>query len=142
MLSTKFTHNEIRSNKFDLSRQLDKLTNKVLDRGIYVIEKNNYGFYNLLEYTKKKSIITDIPGYKLADSICNSFNNKHSSRKNNSTFVQSMINMYHKLNNDCMFYRNTITTTKDEFKREVTITRLDIAVQQLKNVYKELSTLK
>lgn len=142
MSAIKFTHNEIKSNKFELSRQLDKLTNKVLDRGIYVIEKNNYGFYNLVEYTKKKSIIADIPGYKLADSICNSFNNRHSSKKNNPAFVQSMISMYHKLNNDCMFYRNTITTTKDDFKREVTITRLDIAVQQLKSVYKELSVLK
>ena len=50
--------------------------------------------------------------------------------------------MHHKLSTDCMYYRHTIGNTKDEFRREVAITRLDIAIQQLKNVNRELATLK
>ncbi len=139
MLVTESTHKELRFNKYEIAKKLERLTDKIIERGVYVIEKNNDGFYNLVEYTKKKALLIDLPGYKLANNICNALNAR---KQVNIAFAQTMIDMYHKLSVDCIYYRHTISTTKDEFRREVVITRLDIAVQQLKNVNKELATLK
>jgi hypothetical protein len=139
MLVTESTRKELSFNKYELAKKLERLTDKIIERGVYVIEKNNDGFYNLVEYTKKKALLLDVPGYILANNICNALN----SRKGiNLNFAQTMIDTYHKLSTDCMYYRHTIGTTKDEFRREVVITRLDIAIQQLKNVNRELATLK
>ncbi len=139
MLVTESTRKELNFNKYELAKKLERLTDKIIERGVYVIEKNNDGFYNLVEYTKKKALLLDIPGYILANNICNALNSRKSINLN---FAQTMIGMYHKLSTDCMYYRHTIGTTKDEFRREVVITRLDIAIQQLKNVNRELATLK
>lgn len=139
MLATESIHKDLNLNKRELAKKLEALTDKIIERGVYVVEKNNDGFYNLLEYTKKQALVIDVPGYRLANNLCNSLNAR---RKINLTFAQTMIDMYHKLNMDCMYYRHTIENTKDDFKREVVITRLDIAVQQLKNINKELAALK
>lgn len=139
ILVTESTRKELSFNKYELAKKLERLTDKIIERGVYVIEKNNDGFYNLVEYTKKKALLLDIPSYRLASNICNALN----SRKGiNLNFAQTMVAMYHKLSTDCMYYRHTIGTTKDEFRREVVITRLDIAIQQLKKVNRELATLK
>ena len=139
MLVTESTRKELNFNKYELAKKLERLTDKIIERGVYVIEKNNDGFYNLVEYTKKKALLLDIPGYILANNICNALNSRKSINLN---LAQTMIGMYHKLSTDCMYYRHTIGTTKDEFRREVVITRLDIAIQQLKHVNRELATLK
>jgi hypothetical protein len=117
----------------------NNLNIKYIESMINVIEKNNDGFYNLVEYTKRKVLLLDIPGYILANNICNALNSKKSINLN---FAQTIVGMHHKLSTDCMYYRHTIGTTKDEFRREVAITRLDITIQQLKNVNRELATLK
>jgi len=139
MLVTESIHKEPSFNKHELAKKLERLTDKIIERGVYVVEKNNDGFYNLVEYTKKKALLIDVPGYKLANNICNALNAR---KKVNLSFTQNMIDMYHKLSNDCMYYRHTIGTTKDEFRRAVVVTRLDIAIQQLKNVNRELAILK
>lgn len=139
MLVTESTRKELNFNKYELAKKLERLTDKIIERGVYVIEKNNDGFYNLVEYTKKKVLLLDIPGYILANNLCNALNSRKSI---NINFTQTMVGMHHKLSTDCMYYRHTIGNTKDEFRREVAITRLDIAIQQLKNVNRELATLK
>lgn len=141
MSATQSIHSEISLNKKEIAKKLERLTDKVMMRGIYVIEKNSWGYYNLLEYTKKRVILADVPSYKIADAICNALNDKQKFSKLNIGFLHRMIELYHKLDNDCLFYRHTIHNTKDDFKRDVTITRLDLAVQQLKNVHTQLVAL-
>ena len=129
-------------NKQHLASQLELITNKILDKGIFVVEKNLHGFYNIKEYTKNKVLLVDVPGYKLANVICNSLNSaRRRYVETNLKIIQMLINRYHKLDNDCMYYRYTINTTADEFKKDIVITRLDVAVQQLKHVRIELSKL-
>lgn len=127
-------------NKEQLAVQIDSLTNKILSKGVYVIEKTTEGFYNIRDYVKKTLILSDIPTYAIADSLCNVLNN--TKRGNfNIKIAESLIRSYHKITNDCVHYRYTIKSTKDDFRKEVVYTRLDLSVQHLKRVKNELMRL-
>lgn len=118
-----------RLKKAELSRKLSEIASNVAKKPIFVVANNN-GSFDILNYYTKQPVIQHIPSKSLSKFLCDSFN---SSRKKVSyNTIQHYINVYSKHYYDCEFYKHTIKTTKDGFKRAVTITRLDISIEYLK----------
>ncbi len=118
-----------RTKKQELSQKLNEIAAKVAKKPIFVISKNNDAF-EILEYYTKQPIIKNIPSKSLSKFLCDSFNK--SKKTASYSTIQHYINVYSKHYYDCEFYKHTIKTTKDSFKRAVTITRLDISIEYLK----------
>ncbi len=139
-LATKYTHKDSSySNQVYLASKLDTIADRVIKRGVLVVEKNSDGFFNLLDYFNKTIIVADVPTVALAKSICDYLNSKRDTNKR-KFFVdlQHLINNYHKLNNDCIFYRHTIKVAKDIMRVEIALTRLDVTLVKLKTLHQQI----
>ena len=128
------THKDLLSKKF-LADKLDKLADRVIKRGIVVVEKNSNDYYNLIDYFTKEILLEDIPYMGMASTIANYFNTlKNINKKKTYIDVQHHIDQYHKYNNDCLFYRRTIKKSSDSVKVAVALTRLDVTLVKLKSI--------
>lgn len=128
------THKDLLSKKF-LADKLDKLADRVIKRGIVVVEKNSNDYYNLIDYFTKEILLEDIPYMGMASTIANYFNTlKNINKKKTYIDVQHHIDQYHKYNNDCLFYRRTIKQSSDSVKVAVALTRLDVTLVKLKSI--------
>jgi hypothetical protein len=122
-----------------LAAKLDTIADRVIKRGVLVVEKNHDGFFNLVDYFNKSVIVADIPSISLAKSICEYLNNKRDTNKRKFfNDLQLLINSYHKLNNDCVFYRHTIKVAKDMMRVEIALTRLDVTLVKLKSLHQQM----
>ena len=128
------THKDLLSKKF-LADKLDKLADRVIKRGIVVVEKNSNDYYNLIDYFTKEILLEDIPYMGMASTIANYFNTlKNINKKKTYIDVQHHIDQYLKYNNDCLFYRRTIKQSSDSVKVAVALTRLDVTLVKLKSI--------
>lgn len=118
-----------------LAEKLTNIATNVAKKPVFVVSLNELE-YNILDYYTKKSIITGIPSKGLARFICDQLNKAKC--KPHISAMQHYINVYSKHYYDCIFYKNTIKTTKDLFKKHVTITRLDISIEHLKLAVSQL----
>ncbi len=122
-----------------LAAKLDTIADRVIKRGVLVVEKNHDGFFNLVDYFNESVIVADIPSISLAKSICEYLNNKRDTNKRKFfNDLQLLINSYHKLNNDCVFYRHTIKVAKDMMRVEIALTRLDVTLVKLKSLHQQM----
>lgn len=124
-----------------IGQKLDQLASKVIARGIHVVEKNEYGFYNIIEYTKKTAIVVGLPSYTVASNICEILNNKMRSRYIDLSQIQRTADTYNKLDNDCLFYKHTLAKSQDAMKRAVVYTRLDLTIQRMRSIRHELTNI-
>jgi hypothetical protein len=118
-----------KSNKAILAQKLTDLATNVARKPVFVISPN-FGDYDILDYYTKQTIVKSIPSKNLARFLCDTLNK--SKKKLPLQSIQHYINVYSKHYYDCVFYKHTIKTTKDIFKKHVTITRLDISIEYLK----------
>jgi len=118
-----------KSKKAVLAQKLTDLATNVAQKPVFVISPN-LGDFDILDYYTKKPVVTKIPSKSLARFLCDSLNK--SRKKLPIATIQHYINVYSKHYYDCLFYKHTIKSTKDTFKRHVTITRLDISIEYLK----------
>jgi hypothetical protein len=118
-----------RANKVELAARLTDIANNVARTPVFVVLARN-GAFDILNYYSKDPVLVNIPSKSLAVYVCDSFNK----RKSFSPFssMQQYVNTYAKHYYDCEFYKNTIRNTNDSFKRSVTVTRLDISIEYLK----------
>lgn len=90
--------------------------------GKYVVRSSKNGFYKIFDCETNKVIYQTFcksSAIALAKSLARN--------KNNTKTILDIDKQIQKWYNDCMFYRYTINKTKDEFKKDVVITRYDIA---------------
>lgn len=118
-----------RTKKTELAKKLTDLANNVAKSPVFVVSSND-GVFDILNYYTKLSVVRNIPSKSLASYMCDAFNKKKKAPSIRE--LQQYVNIYAKHYHDCEFYKHTIKTTKDEFKRAVTITRLDISIEYLK----------
>ena len=113
----------------ELSEKLNAIATNVAKKHVFIVSPNN-GSYDVLDYFSKEVVLGQIPSKNLARYVCESLNRaRHTIKFNN---IQQFVDIYSKHYYDCEFYKHTIRTTKDKFKREVTITRLDLSIEHLK----------
>lgn len=139
-LATKYMRKDQNYNdQIYLASKLDTLADKVIKRGVLTVEKNTNGFYNLVDYFNKNTIVFDIPNTALAKSICEYLNSRKDTNKRKFfQDLQLLVDSYHKLNNDCVFYRHTIKVAKDVVRVEIALTRLDVTLVKLKNLQQQM----
>lgn len=118
-----------KAKKQELAQKLNSIATTVANKPVYVVSLNS-GYYDIINYYNKNTVVDHIPSKSLAKFICESLNNPRT--KKSVKTIQNFVNIYAKHYYDCEFYKHTISTTKDPFKREVTITRLDISIEYLR----------
>lgn len=127
------------SDQIYLASKLDTLADKVIKRGVLTVEKNTNGFYNLIDYFNKNVFLFDVPNLSLAKAMCEYLNSRKDANKRKFFHdLQLLLDGYHKLNNDCMFYRHTIKVAKDIVRVEIALTRLDVTLVKLKNLQQQM----
>lgn len=127
-------------NKRYLAQQLDTLATNVAKRGIYVVDQRRHNI-NIIDYIDKSVKLKNIPNIELAQYLCSSMNNHSASRNIRFDCVQDLLDKYNRLLADTVFYRYTIKHTRDDFKREAVVMRLDVAVYKLKGLAQELKRI-
>jgi len=135
-------------NKRVISKKLDNIAKNVAKRGVFVISYNeSTGMFEIIEAVTKRVVLTHLPNKNLANVLCVRLNQQ----KLHQTTIreghlfrrpQTIINKYVDLKNECMFYRHTMKTTKDDFRFESTrhrliesVLRQKHALQQVKNLF-------
>jgi hypothetical protein len=141
MSDSPFTHKNRNFDPKHIGQKLDQLASKVIARGIHVVEKNEHGTFNIIEYTKKTAIVVGLPGYAVASNICEILNNKMRSRYVDFVQIQRTADTYNKLDNDCFFYKHTLAKSQDAMKRAVVYTRLDLTIQRMRSIRQELASI-
>lgn len=135
MKSTKSTPKLTSYNKQQLAQQLDLIAHQVAQRGVYLAVRNTAGYYDVVDYLREATVIHDVPNRSLADHLSVALNQRHYF---SPSYLQTQLDRYHKLNNDCVHYRHTLDTTTDQFKQHLARTRLDDALIQLKLLGQDL----
>lgn len=118
-----------KAKKQELAQKLNSIATVVASKPVYVVHSSD-GYYDVINYYNKTVIVNHIPSKSLAKFICESLNKPKTAKPVKE--IQHFVNMYAKHYYDCEFYKHTIKTTADRFKRDVTITRLDVSIQYLK----------
>jgi len=135
-LATK--HSKKKINKQKLARSLDEITNKVVKRKGYFFRKNRLNFYDIHDHHSKEKIVSDIPFQSTASAVTKRLNSKEHHRGIAIERLEQKISDFHKHYNDTVFYNYTLETTKDNFKRQIALTRIDLSISYLKNIKQDL----
>ena len=135
-LATKYSKKKI--NKKKLAKSLDDITSKVAKRQGFFFRKNKYNFFDIHNYQSKEKIIEDIPFQSTASAVTKRLNTKDHHRGIAIERLQAKIGEFHKHYNDTIFYNYTLETTKDNFKRQVALTRIDLSISYLKCIKEDL----
>jgi hypothetical protein len=99
----------------------------------YAIRQNKNGFYSIYD-TANNTRVYETFSKTGAIAVAKSLANK----KSGITEILKLDREAQKWYNDCVFYKHTIEITKDDFKREYTRTRYDIARWQAKQLKAKL----
>lgn len=132
-MATKSTRKKPQFNKQEVTKQLDKISISVSKRGAFVVVSAG-GLYSVFEALSKQVVLHSIPQKRLAQTLCvrlNLPNNKSSKwTRLKTSKTQKYILQYCDVINESLFYKHTIKTTDDDFRREVAFVRLDEAVRK------------
>lgn len=118
-----------KAKKAILATKLTDIASNVALKPVFVISRVDSN-YDIINYYTKAVVIREIPSKGLANFLCDSLNK--TKKKLPVEAIQYHINVYSKHYYDCIFYKHTIKTTKDTFKKHMTITRLDLSIEHLK----------
>jgi hypothetical protein len=140
-LATKFTHKKPAYNRKKLAEKLEDLSQRVADRGIFVVRKNDYNEWELYDYGRDRVIFDNLPNKQIAQRICDKYN---ASRKRYSLDRQRKIyNLCREIskhNMDCVFYLHTMQHTEDIDKRITTSIRMDFAKENIRRLIRDLTS--
>ena len=135
-MATKFSKKKF--NKKKLANSLDKITSNVAKRKGYFFRKNKFNFYDIHDHTTKQKIIVDIPFQRTASAVTKKLNSKDPDNSVGLDRLQTKVQEFHKHFNDTVFYNYTLETSKDNFKKQVVISRLDLSISYLKMIKEDL----
>jgi len=83
-------------NKSKIAKKLDSIADRIADRGVHVVNRNQTGFL-VEEYLTKKVVFCDIPVRELADRICELYNRGKTLAVHTRLHMASLINSYSRL---------------------------------------------
>jgi len=124
--------------KKSIVNKLDKITKNVSKKPVYVVKKQKDGNYALVHYFNNKILIDEIPFARSAKSLAEEFHKaKCVDDRILGRFRKRMDNFY-KHYNDALFYKHTMSTTKDRTRFFCTEARLDLTILYLKEAKQSL----
>lgn len=101
--------------------------------GKYIVRSSKNGFYKIFDCEEHKMMYQTFCKSSAIALAKNLAKNKSNAQK-----ILSIDKDIQKWYNDCVFYKYTIDVTKDDFKRDITITRYDIAKAHTAQARKKL----
>jgi hypothetical protein len=132
-LATKSTRKKPQFNKQDVAKQLAEISHNVSKRGAFVVVYTD-GLYNVFEALSKKVVLHSIPQKSLAQTLCVRLNLPKTKTATwarlKTSKTQKYILQYCDIINESLFYKHTIKTSDDEFRREVAFVRLDESIRK------------
>lgn len=130
---TKSTRKKPQFDKAVIAKKLEELSDKVSKRGAHVVISHN-GLFNVIEALKKEVVLHSIPQKTLAETLCVRLNQPKTRFAGVTATgikkTQQYILNYCDILNETVFYRHTIKSTNDDFRREVAFVRLDEAIHK------------
>lgn len=135
-MATKYSKKKFNNKK--LAKGLDDITNKVARRQGYFFTKNNFNFYDVINIVTNKKVLVDIPFQRTASAVTKRLNTKDHAQGVSVDRLQRLCQNFHKHYNDTIFYNHSLDTTKDSFKKQIVISRLDLSIAYLKNIKEDL----
>lgn len=148
-MATKSTRRKQKYNKSQqqqLAISLDTISKNVSNRGAFVVIRDPKGdYFTIMEALKKRLVLTHIMAKSTAQALCVRLNSRNKPgspyRKPNEVQMirtQKLLDRYADLFTESIFHKHTVTTTKDDFMRDVGFIRLHETIIKLKSVSEEL----
>lgn len=109
----------------------------VIKRGVYVVEKHDHR-YLIKNYFNNAVLLPMVPTKSMAIDFCERFNSGLKLSADRMKQLTHILGRIDKLNDDCVFYRHTLSVSNDSFKIAVVESRLDLALAQIKELIAEL----
>ena len=114
--------------KNNVANKLDTLTNKMAERGVYTIVKEN-DLYTIVEVLRNAPVLRHIPTSEYAVELCEKLN-RPSNKKVKATMqgfilAQRSINKLCDLDTESRLFRHTIINGEDSFSRDLAEIRLN-----------------
>jgi len=106
-----------------LSSQLDAIATNVAKKGIFIVTKSD-DVFAIQEHFSKKIVADSIPMKCIATYLCNLRNKGKQPSMRNKIKIELLTTQYFRFRTDIVFYKNTLNSTKDFVKYEVTEARL------------------
>jgi hypothetical protein len=124
--------------KKSLVNKLDNITKNVSKRPVYVVKKQKDGNYALIHYFNNKILIDEIPFARSAKSLASVIHRAKKVDEHTLAKFRSKMDNFYKHYNDALFYKHTMSTTKDQTKFFSTEARLDLTIMYLKEAKQSL----
>ena len=138
-MATKSTHKKPKFDRKRLAEKLEDLSEKVASRGIFVVRENEYGQWDLYDYSQDIVIFDNLPNKDVANTICNSYNKNRKYTVPRKNRIVKICNQISKHSTDCIYYIHTIQNTTDYEKYVYTNTRLQTANHHIKCLMQDLN---
>lgn len=103
--------------------------------GSMVIRESKQQGYIIFDASDSKQVST---AYSLAGALA--ITKKYMSEES-IQHAQYLDNKIEKYSNDCMFYKHTMTRTKDNFRKEITIDRYELAKAEIQTLKHDLENI-
>lgn len=139
-MATKHIHKKKPYNKAHLKSKIDNLAKNVAKKGVYVVGKSEPG-YKVLDCISNNIIIDNIPFKSVADELTNDLNKAEDPKSISLYNLNRHIDRYYKYMNDILFYRHTISSSKDAFKVSGARARLLDAIHMAKEARKHINLI-
>lgn len=123
--------------KKKLAKKLDTLASNVAKKGIFVVTKQD-DLFVVQEHITRRVVDQNIPMRNVAEYLCTLRNKSKTLGVNAKKDLHDLISQYFKYQNDIMFYRHTLKTTKDAIKYDCTEARLHDTLARLSSTRYEL----
>lgn len=140
-LATKSTHKKPNYKTTKVAEKLDTLVNGVVKRGVFVVDKNDIGTYDLLNYLTKQVVLTGVPTRESADKLCAHYNKGKYPSSTLFKEISNMIDKYENLLSDCAHYVAVIRNSKCNDTAEVADMRRNFAIAQMNKIKEDFSRI-
>lgn len=139
-MATNHIHKKKPYNKAHLKNKIDNLAKNVAKKGIYVVGKSEPG-YKVLDCITNYIIIDNVPFKSVADELTNELNKAEDPKSISLFNLKIHIDRYYKHMNDILFYRHTISSSKDVFKVSGARARLLDSIHMAKEARKYINLI-
>jgi len=140
-LGISHTKNKTNINKADIARKLDRLVDKVKQKGVFVVARNAQGGFDVFDYLKESVILADLPSRDIAERACNHFNRGLRYAWRRELEIKALSSEYHKLNADCSYYMMTIFNSTNTDAVAIAEIRKEAAEGKMSHILKQLSSI-
>lgn len=139
-MATKYISKKKPYNKAHLKNKIDNLAKKVAQKGIFVVSKSHPG-YKVLDCITNDIVIDNVPFKNVASELTDQLNKADNPKEISTNNLKNHVSKYYKYMNDIIFYRHTISNSKDTYKVSGARARLLDAIHMAKEARNHINLI-